>query len=173
MRSILALVAILFVMLASETASAQQTWHVYASVPGRFRIEFPGTPSAQPPNPIQTAVGPVNINSVDLDLPNVGYYAATFTDYPPNAVGNPDAVLEGAKNGAVSNVHGVLGDEKKIVVQGNKGLDLRIAASGHTIFQRLVVVQNRLYQLVVVVAGTRTVVPPEVQHFDQTFVITR
>ncbi|HEY2370392.1 MAG TPA: hypothetical protein VGH87_28545, partial [Polyangiaceae bacterium] len=138
----------------------------------RFTVEFPGTPVVQPANPVQTAIGPVNIFSVDLDLPNVGYYAVTFTDYPPNAVGTPDAVLEGAKNGAVSNVHGTLVDEKRITVQGNKGLDLKVVASQHTIFQRLVIAQNRLYQLIVVVSGPRATVPPDVLHFDQSFVIT-
>lgn len=173
MRSLFALVAVLVVMLVSGPADAQQSWHPYASRPGRFTIEFPGTPTVQAPNPVQTAVGRVDINSVDLDLPNVGYFAATYTDYPPNSVSNPDTVLEGAKNGAIANVHGTLLEEKKIAVQGNKGLDLKVSSGAHTIFQRLVVVQNRLYQIVVVVLGSRAVVPPEVLRFDQSFVITR
>ncbi len=173
MRTVVALLALVFVRLASGAASAQQ-WRSFASREGRFTVDFPGTPTVAPPKPIQTAIGSVDMHMFEIDIPNVAFHAVTYTDYPPGTVADAhaDSVLQGAKNGAVANVKGTLVDEKKIVVQGNKALDVKISAGQQTIFQRLVLVQSRLYQVIVVVPGVRTAAPPEVLHFMQSFVIT-
>jgi hypothetical protein len=174
MRAVFALLAALCVLLAGDLASAQISWRPVNSPLGRFTAQFPGVPMVQAPNTVQTALGPLDIQSYDVDLHAAGYFAVTYTDYPAAAISmsNPDSVLEGAKNGAVTNVHGTLLDAKTIAVQGYPGRDLKIFANNQTVFQRIVLARNRLYQLIVVMPGTRPTAPPEVLRFDQGFVIT-
>jgi hypothetical protein len=96
-------------------------------------------------------------------------------DYPRDAVNQKsiDAMLQSAKEGAVAKVKGQVVDEQKKEWSGNKGLELKIAANELMLFGRLMFVQNRLYQVLVVVPKPKTGdIPAEVTRFENSFAVS-
>ena len=70
---------------------------------------------------------------------------------PPRRPGDPERVLDGARDGAVGNVNGVLRSEQRIALGGHPGRDLVVDVPGQVVArQRIYLVGRRLYQLIVV-----------------------
>jgi hypothetical protein len=170
MRKIL----IVWLALAGVASAQQGTWKAFTSKDGRFTVEFPGAPNEAAPQQVQTAVGPLETHLFTLELPNVAFYAIAYVDYPKDKVGDKsiDSMLESAKDGAVAKVQGTLVDEQKKDFNGNKGLELKIEAKDLMLFGRLMFVQNRLYQILVVVPKPKSgEVPADVTHFENSFTL--
>jgi hypothetical protein len=114
---------------------------------------------------------PLTENIQNADLPQVGTiaihmftgtqgskaYFVSYADFPEEFVGRADTerLLDGSRQGQVSNINGRLVMESKISLSGNPGRDLVIdakASNGQdaTIKSRIYLVRNRLYQVMVV-----------------------
>lgn len=84
-------------------------------------------------------------------------YAVSYTDFPEDFIqrADPERVLNGGRDGAVSNVNGKLVLETQISLGTNPGRELVIDAKAGdgrdaTIKTRVYLVRNRLYQVMVV-----------------------
>src|SRR5262249_10664298 len=90
------------------------------------------------------------------------YFAVMYNDFPADKIkgANPDNMLNGGRDRAVANVKGKLISEKKISLGKAKypGRELMIQIPGSplSVRQRMYLVENRLYQTIVV--GTEGVV---------------
>ena len=80
--------------------------------------------------------------------------AVSYGDYPESIIQkiSPQVILDGARNGMVSNINGKLISETKIALEGNPGRELLIdvlAGKGQemTLKTRIFLVKNRLFQI--------------------------
>jgi hypothetical protein len=74
-------------------------------------------------------------------------------DYPKEMFENADIkkMLDGARDGAVRNVNGILEDEKVLDFHGNPGREAEIKIPEKaTVKVRIILIGNRLYQVMVV-----------------------
>ncbi len=84
--------------------------HAYASVDGRYTIDFPGAP-AESTKDIATAAGTITAHmTIFTDKFGGASYQVHYVDYPYARFGSVDAEarLEMAKNGAVNAIHGTV-----------------------------------------------------------------
>jgi hypothetical protein len=80
-----------------------------------------------------------------------------YSDYPAEIIEqtDPQALLDSSRDGAVNNLGGTLVSEEVIDLAGNPGRSLVISANANqeqtaTINSRIYLVENRLYQVLVV-----------------------
>jgi hypothetical protein len=148
------LAAVMLVMtVVSGNAFAQAAWKDVKPPACQVTVKMPGEPKEQ---------------KQEFDTPEVGKVVAYMyiwegdagtrafllgcNDYPADKVKNADKqkMLDGAKMGAVTNVKGKLVAEKKIEVNGHPGLQIEVEAGPNKVFARIIIVRNRLIQLLVV-----------------------
>lgn len=140
-------------MLAA-CGSAQVTTESFVSEAGQFTIETPA-PFEETQQSVETPVGPVEIRTFTAETEETAYVVA-YSDYPPEMVNQtaPEELLDSSRDGAVNNLGGTLVSEEVIDLQGNPGRSLVINTEGQnqaaTINSRIYLVDNRLYQILVV-----------------------
>jgi hypothetical protein len=135
----------------SSTALADE-WKEYKSAEGHYSVLFAGTPQ-QTTQRMDTKVGKLDAKVTMLAIKDDVFYAVAFVDYPKDAVATakPDDLLNGARDGAVTNVNGTLVSEEKITMGGYPGRELKISAPGDlSLSARIYLVKARLYQTIVV-----------------------
>ncbi len=132
------------------SADANASWSEYSYAADGFAVSAPQRPTVKK-LVTQTAAGPVTsqVYSVDLGGNNAFMFSSTHYDQGLIAPRAMDA-LEGAKNGAVANVHGTLVSQQRISIDGNPGYELFIAASNYHVRVRIYVVGDYLYQLLAI-----------------------
>src|SRR5215467_13701174 len=109
----LALVAVTAVARAQEAAAPE--WKDQTFKECRCSASFPGTPQTKTQS-MQTKVGNLDSTMIMLEVPNQAFYALAYVDYPKDAIASskPDALLDGARDGAVGKVKGTLKNETRI-----------------------------------------------------------
>jgi len=162
--------------LFSKATPTPTEWQPFTSRNGHFTIMMPGTPASSVES-VNTAIGVVDLHSFTLETNEFAYFVA-YGDFPPAFVQNADteAMLDGARDGAVADVNGTLVSERRISVQGFPGRELWIEAtvSGQKGLAqaRMILVGNRFYQ--VLVAGPKEgFVESEAERFLNTFQVVR
>jgi hypothetical protein len=140
------------VLLALLAGCQWLKWKEFTSPEGRFSVRMPGTPTDQAQK-INSPVGTIELHVFVVEQSGAQYLVA-YNDYPEAMVrsGDPEKVLDGARNGVVANVRGKLVSEVKITLQQFPGREVRVMIpDGAQIMQtRLYFVKNRLYQVGVV-----------------------
>jgi hypothetical protein len=138
---------------SGDRDAAQPQWQQVASREGHFFCVMPGSPKAEVQN-VSTMVGNLALHAYTVELDDAAYIVG-YTDYPESLVRNADvqAMLDGARDGAISNVGGRLVGERQIRLQGNPGREVWLEATveGQTALAQLRVylVGTRLYQTLV------------------------
>jgi WD40 repeat protein len=133
------------------------TWKEFTSAEGRFRVLMPGEPVKQD-QVAPTPAGPITVHMF-MDENKAANYSFTvgYNDIPPFAPrGNDDTMLDGVRTGALASFPGArLVGEQRIKLGSHPGRDLTIdlAAKG-MVRQRIYLVGNRLYQLLVARSGS-------------------
>jgi hypothetical protein len=124
-------------------------WKEFTSSEGRFSVLMPGTPTDQAQK-VNSPVGVIDLHVFVVEQSGAQYLVA-YNDYPDAMVktGDPEKVLDGARNGIVANVRGRLLSEVKITLQQFPGRELKVMVpDGAQMMQtRLYFVKNRLYQV--------------------------
>lgn len=144
--------ALVLVPLTLAKGDDEPSFKKLTSKEGRFTVLMPGQAEKETMN-VNTPAGKLTIHLFSVEKPDGRYFAVSYVDYPAAAVQGRDAskLLDGARNGAVSRVGGKLIDEKKITVNTFPGREFRCSTrSSFFCRMKLVVVRNRLYQLIVV-----------------------
>jgi len=142
----------LTVMLAAAAAVAlAEEWKTYSYPPDGFSAVFPTEPSLGKRN-IDTDNGTFELRSyVGQSGPEAFFIGVC--DYDERVASkSPDAVLDGARDGAVSNTKSHLTREKKITLGVYKGLDFEAESADLHFDARIYIVGTTLYQEVVVSA---------------------
>jgi hypothetical protein len=145
--SILCCGAILVPCFADDREFAE-----FTSKEGKFTVLFPGKPK-ETKRTLQSPFGPVELNSFSVSpLQPVSTYVVIFSDYPANFEKKSDAdFLDSSRDGSVKNSGGKLLSEKKLTLDKYPGRELLLEApnQGGLFRQRIFIVGNRLYQLIV------------------------
>jgi len=90
-------------------------------------------------------------------------------DYPPEMFENADIekMLDGARDDAVRNVGGILKNEKAFDFYGNAGRELEIKVQKKaTLKVRIILIGNRLYQMMAVSESKRALKKMTPEFFD-------
>jgi hypothetical protein len=141
------------------------------SVPDGFRAAFPEAPKTET-MPTPTAIGNIDQKMFTVTRGDV-YFAVSVAEYPAELVAgsDPDAMLDGARDGAVANVSGSLASETRVEVDGRPGRRIRITASVQgqplELDGQLTIDRNRLYQALVAYPAAQR--PGDVERFIGSF----
>jgi len=144
-----------------DEAAHQPDWQQIGSQDGRFAIMMPDFPEYGVQD-VLTPVGALQVHIFSVSVDDSVFMAA-YNDYPEFIVSSSDAgkMLDGARDGAVSNVNGKLLSERQIRLQGHPGRELWIEADVEgqegLARARIYLVGRRLYQ--VLVAGPENQFP--------------
>ncbi len=135
-------------VLVAISAHAQD-WKTYSYAADGFSASFPSAPEAAKQD-VDTEGGPIELRTYLATDGNVALFVGV-SDYGPNAAkADPDAILQGAKNGALTNAKATLASEKPITLGTYHGLEFEAdSAAGH-ISARIYVVNGFLYQTLVI-----------------------
>jgi hypothetical protein len=123
----------------------------FRSSEGAFNILMPGTPKTQNQT-LETPVGKVPMTMYMSGSGSAGC-AVAFADYPQQIIDStdPQKLLEGAKNGAISNVNGKLVSETKVSFNGLPARDVVIEVPGKAfITARFILAGPRFYELMLI-----------------------
>jgi hypothetical protein len=130
----------------------QSAWKEFSSSEGAFSILVPGTPNEQAIS-VNTEAGSIDGHLFMVGRKDMSYLVA-YADYPDTLIQKrtPDAMLDGARDGAVANAQGKLLGELVISINGYPGRELKIESpDGQGIMKaRIFMVGHRLYQVGVV-----------------------
>lgn len=144
-----------------DEGAPQSEWQQIGSQDGRFAIMMPDFPEYGVED-LLTSVGALQLHIFSVSADDSVFMAA-YNDYPEFVVSSSDVgkMLDGARDGAVSNVSGKLLSERQIRLQGYPGRELWIEADVEgqkgLARARIYIVGRRLYQ--VLVAGPENQFP--------------
>lgn len=125
------------------------SWKEFSSREGRFSARFPGVPTKTSFS-VDTASGKLDTYSFVL-LTSTEYRIA-YTDFPVDLESQDEKLLlDGARDGGISEVKGKLLEEKDISLDGHAGRFFKAELpSGRVARVRVYLVGNRLYQLLTI-----------------------
>ena len=140
----------------ATTAPTPTPAKMFTSQAGGFSAAFPEDPQ-EDVQTLPTDVGEIEVHFLSLERENA-VYMIVYSDYPTDVVAqsDPESMLNGARDGAVSNVQGTLVSEEKITIDDHPGRGLKITSSDGeaTIYSNVYLVNNRLYQIMVVIPSS-------------------
>jgi hypothetical protein len=147
-----------------STADAEHPqWQQIGSQDGRFALMMPEFPDYNVQE-VLTPVGPLELHIFSVNSEDSVFMAA-YNDYPEFVVSSSDVgkMLDGARDGAVSNVDGTLLSESQIRLQGYPGREMWIEADVEgqegLARARIFLVGRRMYQILV--AGPKSQFPSQ------------
>jgi hypothetical protein len=104
-------VALLPVALAGPLGA--QEWQEYRPADAGYRIEFPGTPTVT-----TRQADPITITLATLSRGSAAFISSHSAMPAGSDLGDPQKLLDGARDGGVRNVNGTLRDEQHLSVSG-------------------------------------------------------
>lgn len=138
--------------LLTVGALAAGQWKQFSSDQGKFSVYLPGEPKEQSQT-VSTPVGPLTLHMYLVEQGVGTAYVAAYADYDEKLVQltSKETLLDGARDGQVKSVRGKLVSEKRIFLSGHPGRELKIQVTDKLYLRsRLYLVENRLYQVLVV-----------------------
>lgn len=123
-------------------------WKPYSYPAAGFSASFPSQPVIEKQS-VPTDAGAFDLQTYQAEDASSTLIAAVC-DYGSSASGkDPDALLEGAKQGAVNNIKAHITSEKKITLGANHGIAFEADSDSAHISARIYLVGNTLYQTIV------------------------
>ena len=169
------LLAVLFPAVAAAAASVPAGvpagWREFQIPAGRFKVLMPGTPKTTRQT-IKTEIGNVAATRYTVSDAADVTYDVLLNDYPKAGVAkaNPQKLLDSVRDGLVFQSKGKLAGDARIMVSGFPARDLVILAPENMHYRaRLVWVETRLYQVMVVTPGKPR---PDASIFFDSFQLT-
>lgn len=165
-------------LLTCHPAFAEWDWQPYSSPDGVFTAIFPVEPT-KTQDTLETNAGQVQYHSITADVENgqivMGLAYNEFSDEVE--LSDPKTVLDGGRDGAISNLKGQLVAETELMLSGYPGREFTITAGEgdnelfyHT---RVFLIERRLYQLQVVRVGPCPLDVSDVIKFFAAFKLTQ
>jgi hypothetical protein len=160
MRKTVIFASALLLAIGLLACSGAPKFSEFKSEAGKFTVMAPAV-LLEETQTLETQAGKIDLHVFSTQSDDIGYFVS-YCDYPQEIVqrGNPETMLDGSRDGALSNAKGTLVSETKITLEGHPGRELLMEAkdeSGRsaTIKGRLFMVKNRLYQVMVVAPKAR------------------
>jgi hypothetical protein len=147
-------------------------WKVHTSDAGGYSIKFPGAPTEQEQTQ-QTPIGPLTIHIAAYDGGDRAYLVS-WQKQPPTAPKDPKDVLEGQKEGMLSQFPGAKVTEQKDITLGTnpgRSMIIRMVTPDATQFTRVYVVGDHMYQIAMIGQGEGF--PAEANVFLDSFALTK
>ena len=135
-----------------EDNTASDKFH---SADGKFKVNFSGTPDVSNES-IPTEVGNIDMYMFMYEKSVTEAEMIAYSDYPSEmvAMSNTDDMLQGAKEGAVSNLGAIITEEKEIMYNKHKGLEFKANSTQFYVNYKIFLVNNRLYQIAIMRDGS-------------------
>lgn len=141
----------LLLLLFISVSTFAQEWKKFNSEEFEFVASFPSEPN-KTVQKVNTAVGVLDMNIfmvMPLKDDNV-VYSVIRSDYPEEQFSDPSdtfvkSVLDGAVNGAVTNVNGKLLSDTKVTLRGYPGRSIKIEIPQAYLYVRAYLVKNTMY----------------------------
>lgn len=140
----------LFVFSLNAFVSFGQDWNRFKSEEFNFTADFPTAPE-KTVQKVPTAVGDIDMN---MFMSNAGgtnnlFYSVISSNYPKEQFENAtddynNSVLDGAVNGAVSNVRGELVFDNKVTFNGYPGRSFKIKITDNFIYIKAYLIKNTM-----------------------------
>lgn len=144
-------------VIAQATPSSRETatvrWQIFESASGKFKVVFPGAPIRKQTR-VRTEIGDVVSTRHSAGDGAGTTYDVTYDDYAKAGIArlSPAKLLNAVRDGFVHKAKGRLVSEKPFTVDGIPGSELEILANNGMWYRtRLLLVENRLYQLTAIV----------------------
>jgi hypothetical protein len=137
-------------LIALALTGHPTSWKNYQSKSGRFAVMLPGRPVSQAMS-INTPSGPLELRIfASQPVPGSTSFGVGYGDLPRDlALKRPASVtLDGARNGAVANIHGRLLSSRNITLAGHPGREFRARVASGIYASRIYLVGQRLYQVI-------------------------
>jgi hypothetical protein len=156
---------------AAAPAVPAPDWKPYPYPSDGFSASFPSAPTMEKQN-VPTASGTFEIHTYTSEGNSAALIVAVC-DYGSSAVGkDPQALLDGAKAGAIKNMKGTPGSETKITLGSNPGVAFEASNEGAHVSARIYLVGNVLYQMIVATPLSSSY-PDSARFFDSFKLIER
>lgn len=144
----ISIVVVLAYVVAHYDEILPSQWVTYRSPEGRFIANFPATPVASSESTPGTGANAFVIHSVTAAPNRETAFAVAWSEVE-QAGRSDDELLEAGKDGALKRLHATLIEEKRMMVQGHPARELRVDVHRDALLIcRMILVENRLYQLV-------------------------
>jgi len=146
-------IATLCLIVFSILTISAQDWQRFKEKELGFIADFPAQPK-QSIQKVPTAVGELDMHMTMLDLSsktdaNNIVYSIIRTDYPDGSFEDTEEshnkVLDGAVQGAVTNVKGTLVFDNKLMFNGYRGRNLKIKVQGGFMYLNTYLVDNSIF----------------------------
>ena len=168
----------LFVFTLSTCISFGQDWKQFTSEEFNFSADFP-TPPEKTVQSVPTAVGDIDMNmfmSTNTSTSNL-IYSIISSSYPLEAFKDAtdeynNTVLDGAVNGAVTNVNGELVFDNKVTFQGYPGRSFKIKITGNFLYINAYLVKNTM-MICQVICSTKNDKNDDIKRFFDSFKILK
>lgn len=149
-----ALLCLVITAAASAQSASAQNWAEFRPQGVGYALEMPGewTITEETEN---TKVGPLQVHIATVDLGS-HVYMTMYAEYPKAAIaGQPvTPILDGARDGAVSQSHGSLRTEQRILVSNYPGREIIVdGPQGVVLIDKFFLLDNKLVQAML--AGPR------------------
>jgi hypothetical protein len=145
--------ATLLLLAAWSVAPAQaQQWVEYKPAGAGFRVEFPAAPEIETED-VPSDVGPMRITTADSVVKGEAGFMVSDSVFPANATIDPDAELDGAREGLIEKSKAKLQQEQRLTVGGLPARRLVLDSPEHDMAAIALFVcrRNRLYSAVAIV----------------------
>jgi hypothetical protein len=166
------LLLLALVMMSGCGGAQELQWQSFDSDVGRFSVEFPGEPEEQSQS-ISTAVGSIETWTLMVEEQGAGF-SVSFADYPQEIIAASETalMLDGARDGAVANISGILLEENEISLDGHPGREIEVEVKEEDVVvrARFYLVENRLY-VIQAISETSKVSEDDFVRFLNSFVI--
>jgi hypothetical protein len=158
----LTLVALGTILSGRTLFNTQAAWREFTSTAGGYSVLMPGNAKEQA-QVVDTATGKVDLYSATID-DRTGTYIAMYSDYPANITQgvDPQTLLDSSRDGAVASSRGQLINDRKISIDQYPGREIQVGIppengqSANLIVNRYYLVDQRLYQVMVVLPNAQT-----------------
>lgn len=138
----------------SKSLDESSSGEKFTSEDGKFKISFPGTPKIES-QAIPTEVGNIEMKSFSYEKSVTEAYMVAYSDYPSELVkqSDPETLLTGAKEGALTSQSATLEKEEKITLDGNPGYYFTAVKDSYYMCYKIFLKDNRLYQILMLRDG--------------------
>lgn len=133
------------------TAAGAQTaeWKSYSYPSDGFQASYPSEPSTQKKD-VDTQAGKFELRTYTVEVGDVALFIGVCDYGEQAAKGDPDSLLQGAKNGALMNSRSHIVSEQRITLDDYHGLQFDAESDSAHFRARLYMVGSTLYQALVV-----------------------
>jgi hypothetical protein len=144
----IAVFVVLALILLCGCVSKPVELQPFSSADGRFSILMPGAPKYESTN-VDTAAGTLVMHSYMVEDAGMAY-GVIYSDYPDFMKdADPQAVLDGGRDGAVAKIKGTLISETPLTLGGYPGRDITVSAGTLGFRSRIYLVNTRIYSVIV------------------------